>query len=55
MFKLAIGFVIGVAVGRPVLEMVNDHLTPPVRRRIAKTLNNITQRINENLEKENSK
>lgn len=39
------GLVVGVVIGRPVLNVVNDHLTPPVRRRIAKGVHRVANRL----------
>lgn len=41
------GMVVGVLIGRPVLNVVNEHLTPPVRRKIVKTVTGLADRINE--------
>ena len=44
------GVVVGIVIGRPVLTIVNRHLTPPVRRKIVDTLNATTQWANEHIE-----
>lgn len=46
------GVVVGIVIGRPVLNVVNEYLTPPVRRRIVDTLNRVTQNLNERIQQE---
>lgn len=41
------GMVVGVLIGRPVLNVIHEHLTPPVRRKIVKTVTGLADRINE--------
>lgn len=43
------GVVVGIVVGRPVLEAVNQHLTPPVRRKITEKTSDILVRLNERI------
>lgn len=40
------GVVVGIVIGRPVLNVVNEHLTPPVRRRIIKSVTGLADRVN---------
>lgn len=40
------GVVVGIVVGRPVLNVVNEHLTPPVRRKIAEGIYRLTDKLN---------
>lgn len=49
------GFIVGVIVGKPIVEMVNDHLTPPVRRQITNAINNLAERLNARIEQEDEK
>lgn len=46
------GVVVGIAIGRPVLSVVNEHLTPPVRRRITEVVNSLARNLNERIEKD---
>lgn len=46
------GVVVGIVIGRPVLNVVNEHLTPPVRRKIVNTLNRVTKNLTEKIEQE---
>lgn len=39
------GVVVGIVIGRPVLNVVNEHLTPPVRRRMAEGLHRVASRL----------
>lgn len=39
------GVVVGIVIGRPVLDVVNERLTPPVRRRIATGLHEAASRL----------
>lgn len=39
------GVVIGIVIGRPVLNVANDYLTPPVRRRIARQVHSLANRL----------
>lgn len=39
------GVVVGIVIGRPVLNVVNEHLTPPVRRRIATGIHRVANRL----------
>ena len=32
--RFTAGLIVGILIGRPVLSLVNDHLTPPIRRKI---------------------
>jgi hypothetical protein len=48
------GVVVGIVIGRPVLTLVNEHLTPPVRRKIVKSLNDVTQWASARIEQENN-
>jgi hypothetical protein len=49
--KFLAGVVVGMVIGRPVLAAVNDHLTPPVRRRIKNGVIKVYNRIGESLDK----
>jgi hypothetical protein len=40
------GVVVGIVIGRPVLNVANEHLTPPVRRRIIKSVTGLADRVN---------
>lgn len=44
------GVVVGIVIGRPVLTIVNEHLTPPVRRKITETVNSLAQFLNDRIE-----
>jgi hypothetical protein len=44
------GIVVGIVIGRPVLSVVNEHLTPPVRRKIVDSVNSLAQCLNERIE-----
>lgn len=46
------GVVVGIVIGRPVLNAVNDHLTPPVRRKITEAVNRLAQSLNARIEPE---
>lgn len=46
------GVIVGIVIGRPAIEMVNDHLTPPVRRKITKAINGLAERLNARIEQE---
>jgi hypothetical protein len=39
------GVVVGIVIGRPVLSVVNEHLTPPVRRRIVTSIHRAANRL----------
>lgn len=45
MLRFLAGVVVGIAVGRPVLNAVNEHLTPPVRRKIATGIHSAASRL----------
>lgn len=32
--RFTLGLIVGIVIGRPVANAVNEHLTPPVRRKI---------------------
>jgi hypothetical protein len=40
------GLVVGIVIGRPILNVANEHLTPPVRRRIIKSVTGLADRVN---------
>jgi hypothetical protein len=46
------GVVVGIVIGRPVLTIVNERLTPPVRRKITETVNSLAQHLNDRIEPE---
>jgi hypothetical protein len=46
------GVVVGIVIGRPILNVVNDHLTPPVRRKITEVVNNLAASLNARIEPE---
>lgn len=50
MFRFAAGFVVGVIAGRPLLNLVNDYLTPPMRRKITNGVNNLADYLNQRIE-----
>lgn len=50
--RFTAGVIVGVLIGRPVLAMINEHLSPPVKKKIAKTINNLANRLNATLEQE---
>lgn len=39
------GIVVGIVIGRPVLNVVNENLTPPVRRKIAEGVHRVANRL----------
>lgn len=43
--RFLLGVVVGVVIGRPVLNVVNEHLTPPVRRKIAYGVHRVANRL----------
>jgi uncharacterized membrane-anchored protein YhcB (DUF1043 family) len=52
--KFLAGVIVGIVIGRPVVSLANERLTPPARRKITETLHNITQRLNDRIEQENN-
>lgn len=44
--RFFVGVVVGIVIGRPVMDLANDHLTPPVKRKIASSMVRVTDRIN---------
>lgn len=46
------GVIVGVVIGRPMLSVVNEHLTPPVRRKITETVNSLAKYLNDRIEQE---
>jgi hypothetical protein len=44
------GMIVGIVIGRPILSVVNEHLTPPVRRKIVDSVNSLAQYLNEHIE-----
>jgi hypothetical protein len=40
------GVCVGIVIGKPVLDVVNKHLTPPVRKKIIQTVTTLADRIN---------
>lgn len=49
--RFTLGLVVGVVIGRPIANAVNEYLTPTIRRRIVDTLITITDRLNEKIER----
>lgn len=50
--RFAVGVIVGIVIGRPVLSMVNEHLTPPVRRKITEVINSLAQNLNDRIDQE---
>lgn len=48
--KFLAGVIVGVVFGRPVLAAVNEHLTPPVRRKIKNGVIRVYNRIGDSLD-----
>jgi hypothetical protein len=48
--RFLLGVVVGVVIGRPVLNVVNEHLTPPVRRKIIQGITSLSDRLNSYIE-----
>lgn len=44
------GVAVGIVIGRPILSVVNEHLTPPVRRKIVDGVNRLAERLNEHID-----
>lgn len=44
--RFALGFVAGVVLGRPILNAVNQYLTPPVRQKLTDGVNGLADYLN---------
>jgi hypothetical protein len=44
--RFTLGFVAGVILGRPILSVVNEYLTPPVRNKLADGVNALADYLN---------
>lgn len=55
MLKFTLGLVTGVFVAKPIQNLINEHLTPSVRKRITKAVTNLADRLNNTIEPEDSK
>jgi hypothetical protein len=48
--KFALGVFVGIIVSDPLMKLVNEHLTPPVRRKITENVTNLANRLNKKIE-----
>lgn len=48
------GVIVGIVIGRPVANLVNEHLTPSVRRKITEGVNKVADYLNSQIEREES-
>jgi len=44
--RFTLGFVAGVILGRPILNVVNEYLTPPVRQKLTDGVNTLADYLN---------
>jgi hypothetical protein len=51
--RFTAGLIVGIVIGKPVAKAFNEHLTPPVRRKIANGIIRIYNRIGESLDRLN--
>lgn len=54
MMRFLLGMVVGIVIARPILNVVNEHLTPPVREKIHDTTLRVYTRIGDYLYKEDN-
>lgn len=50
MLRFALGVFVGVVVAKPANELIQKHLTPPVRERLKKAVNNLADRLNDTID-----
>lgn len=50
--RFTLGVVVGVFLAKPVHKLIDDHLTPPVRKKIKKVVNDLAKRLNDSIDKE---
>lgn len=50
MFRFLIGVAVGVMIAKPIASVTSDHLTPSLRKKFAKVVNEVADRLNEKLE-----
>ena len=50
--RFTAGLIVGILIGRPVLSLVNDHLTPPIRRKITNGVNSLAEYLNNQIQGE---
>ena len=50
MVRFALGVVVGVFIAKPAKKLIDEHLTPPVRKRITTTVTNLANRLNETID-----
>lgn len=55
MLRFALGVAVGIIISDPLLKLVNERLTPPVRRKITKNVTDLANRLNKKIEQENTK
>lgn len=51
--RFALGFVAGVILGRPILNVVNEYLTPPVRQKLTDGVNGLADYLNSRIAEHN--
>jgi hypothetical protein len=50
MLRFAVGVVVGVFIAKPTNDLIQKHLTPPVRQKIKKVVNDLAVRLNDSID-----